>query len=409
MAETSETVLHEFKQTIMKNFNPYIKQLLIFAAFISLTLTSCEEEEGGMPVITNVRLIAKDSSITAGKFGLPIAIQGRNLGSVTTVYFNDVKAKLNPVYVTDTNILLFITDEGPTELNNKITLITASGQTATSDFLVVLPDPVILQLYNEFPKPGTENYVMGRYFFAIEKVLVGDVEVEILEQTPNAIKIVMPDAVGQDRVTVVGAGGTAVSAFRLHETEGNMINFDIPATTWDSDVCWGDAERIDPEDSEIEPVAGRYTRIKQNNLAATGYQGDWVISTCWFDFMLPAAPASAKVMRFEAYIGVPWKAGYYNINIGLESGDQFRYVWKPWDVDAYRASGIKTNGWMTFFIPMDAFNKLDGEKFVSPAVRIPDISKIRDLRVDFSNGGDTASEIPSLYVALDNFRIVDIR
>src|SRR5690606_28811777 len=113
------------------------KQLLIFAAFISLTLTSCEEEEGGMPVITNVRLIAKDSSITAGKFGLPIAIQGRNLGSVTTVYFNDVKAKLNPVYVTDTNILLFITDEGPTELNNKITLITASGQTATSDFLIV--------------------------------------------------------------------------------------------------------------------------------------------------------------------------------------------------------------------------------------------------------------------------------
>src|SRR5690606_41986137 len=46
-------------------------------------------------------------------------------------------------------------------------------------------------------------------------------------------------------------------------------------------LCWGDAERIDPEDSEIEPVAGRYTRIKQTNLAATGYQGDWVVSTCW--------------------------------------------------------------------------------------------------------------------------------
>ncbi len=393
----------------MKNLKIYVTQTLISLAVLSLVFVSCDDDETGMPVITNIRVIEKDSSITAGEFGLPIAIQGRNLGGVTEAYFNDVRARLNPVYVTNTNILLFVTDDGPSEVTNKITLVTASGQMVSTDFEVMLPDPIILQLYNEFPKPGSENYVMGRYFFAIEKVLVGDKEVEILEETPNAIRIVMPDELGQDRVTVIGAGGTAVSAFRLHETEGNMINFDIPATTWESDVCWGDAERIDPEDSEIEPVAGRYTRIKQSNLAATGYQGDWVVSTCWFDFGLAPGPAAEKVMRFEAYIGVPWKAGYYNINITMESGEAFRYVWKPWDTNAFRPSGIKTNGWMTFFIPMEMFNKLDGEEFVSPAVRLTgDVSKIRDLRVDFSNGGDGAAEIPSHYVALDNFRIVDI-
>lgn len=392
----------------MKTFSQYVKQLLIPAVFVSAMFVSCDEDEPGLPVVTNIRVIEKDSSITAGEFGLPIAIQGRNLKSVTEVYFNDVRATLNPVYITNTNILVFVTDEGPEEVTNKITLVTSSGQRVSADFETVLPPPVILQLYNEFPKPGTENLVMGRYFFAIEKVLIGEEEVEILEQTPAVLRIKMPDELGQDRVTVIGAGGTATSSFRIHETEGNMINFDIPATGWGSDVCWGDAERIDPEDSEIEPVAGRYTRIKQSNLPATGYQGDWVVSTCWFEFGLAPGPAAEKLLRFEAYIGVPWKAGYYNINIGMESGETFRYVWKPWDSDAYRASGIKTDGWMTFYVPVDAFAKLNGEEFASPVVRLTgDVSKIRDLRIDFSNGGTGAAEIPSHYVALDNFRIVD--
>lgn len=394
----------------MKNIRIYFTQLVMLSVLVSACLVSCEEEEEGMPVITNIRVVEKDSSITAGEFGIPIAIQGNNLRSVTQVFFNDLEAELNPVYVTNSNILVFITDEGPESINNKITLVTASGKTATADFQVVLPKPVILQLYNEFAKPGTENYVLGRYFFVISQVFIGDTEAQILGQTPTAIKFQMPDVVGTDHVTVVGAGGTATSAFRVNETEGNMINFDIAATGWGSDVCWGDAERINPEDSEIEPVAGRYTRIKQSDLAATAYQGDWVISTCWFDFLLPSAPTSEKVLRFEAYIGEPWKAGFYNINLGTESGDVFRYEWEPWNTDQYRSSGIKTNGWMTFYIPVAAFNKTKDEKIISPAVAFTgDVSKIRDLRVDFSNGRETATAIPSLYIALDNFRMVDIK
>jgi hypothetical protein len=392
----------------MKNRNKYLWPVLLLVALVSLNLVSCEDDEEGVPIVTNVRVIAKDSSIVGGEFGLPIAIQGNNLGSVQEVWFNDVKAELNPVYVTNTNILVFVTADGPTEVTNTITLVTASGNRITAEFQTILPSPVIWQLYNEFAKPGTENFVVGQYFFDIEKVLVGEQEVEILAKSDNVIRFVMPASVGEDRVTVVGAGGTAVSAFRLNETEGNMINFDIPATGWGSDVCWGDAERINPENSEIEPVAGRYTRIKQNDLAATGYQGDWVVSTCWFDFGLEAAPASEKIFRFEAYIGEPWKAGFYNINIGTESGESFRYEWKPWDADGLRESGIKTNGWMTFAIPASSFRKFANDVYVNPAVTIPDVSKIRDLQIMFSNGAPNAQKIPVHYVALDNFRMVDI-
>src|SRR5688500_12857439 len=281
----------------MENANKYLLPLILLIGLMTVGLISCDDDEEALPSITNVRVIAKDSSIVGGEFGLPIAIQGTNLGSVTEVWFNDVKAKLSPVYVTNSNILVFIADGGPTEVTNTISLVTSSGQRITADFQTILPPPVIYQLYNEFAKPGSENLVIGQYFFGIEKVLIAEQEVEILAKSHNLIRFVMPD-VGAAHVTVIGAGGTTVSAFRVNETEGNMVNFDIPATDWGSDVCWGNAERINPDASDIEPVAGRYTRIKQTDLPATGYQGDWVVSTCGFDFGLAPGPTEEKIFRF---------------------------------------------------------------------------------------------------------------
>ncbi len=391
----------------MKRTPIYYWLWLCVIVSLACSVVSCSEDPELTPVVTNIRIIAKDSSITGGEFAQEIAIQGQNLGSVREVWFNDVKALLVPTYITDNNILVRIPTDGPTEVTNTVTLVTASGNRVTVDFETVLPPPLILQLYNEYAKPGTENMVLGLYFFDVQKVLIGNQEVEILARTSTAITFKMPESVGQDSVTVVAAGGTTVSAFRLNETVGNMVNFDIPATTWGSDVCWGDAERINPEDSDIEPVAGRYTRIRQVDLPATAYQGNWVISTCYFDFGLAPGPASERTFRFEAYIGEPWKAGMYVMLITLESGDVFRFEWKPWDVPGLRDSGIKTDGWMTFAVPATAFRKYANDAYVTPDVYIEDVSKIRDLRVDFSNGATNAQKIPVHFVALDNFRMVN--
>jgi hypothetical protein len=382
----------------MKN-TKYIYKVMLLMAFVGTVLTACDDDDqDATPVITNVRVIAKDSTIAGAEFGLPIAIQGTNLGSVRQVFFNDVEATLSPPYVTDTNILLYVPDIAPTSVNNKITLVTASGKTTTAEFAVLLPEPEVWLLANEFAKPGVVNAVFGNYFYLISEVRVGDTPVEFVVVNPTTIAFMMPDDVGVEKVTVVGEGGTTVSSFSLNETEGRMINFDIPATGWGSDVCWGDAERINPDASEIDPVAGRYTRIKQSNLASTGYQGDWVVSTCWFDFGLASGPAVEKMFRFEANIVEPWKMGKYEITIGTESEGNFVYNWKPWDIEELRESGIQTDGWRTFIIPLEAFK--NGTAVIS------DASKIRDLKVSFSNA-DSGKPIPSHYVALDNFRLID--
>jgi len=394
-----------------KIYRHFYPALILFAVFAA-ALGSCSDDETDQPLITNVRVTAKDSTVTGGEFGLTIAIQGSGLSHVNKVFFNDVEVVLNPTYITSNNIICSVPDSPPTTINNKVTVMTASGQTATYDFVVVLPKPVIWAVYNEFALPGAGNAVIGNYFYVISKVFVGETQVEITKVTPTAIFFIMPPNAETTTVTVVGEGGTTTSTFRLNETVGNMVNFDIPATTWGSDVCWGDTERINPEDSDIPVVAGRYARIKQTNLAATGYQGDWVFSTCYFNFGLAPGPAEDKIFKFEMDVVKTWKAGSYTIKIGSSEGN-FVYKFKPWDTDALRASGVKTSGWTTVYIPLSEFHKTGSDdKVIEPFVQIANTATITDLYVAFGNAdkdadGNDAKVIPAHHVALDNFRIVD--
>ncbi len=383
----------------MKNISIYIKQLLMLTIFFTLALAGCKEDDemGGTPVITNVRVVAKDSSITAGELGLTIAIQGQNLGGVRKVLFNDLEAPLNPVYVTNSNIIVTIPDKAPSELSNTITLVTGSGLSTTKEFTVVLPEPQITGVYNEFVLPGKETSVLGNYFYFVQKVMLGDKELEILETTPTAIRVKLHEGEITDYLTVVTESGTATSTFRLRETEGNMVNFDIPATDWGSEVCWGSSEKVDPsENTELEAISGKYVRIKQTDLAQSSWQDDWVFSTCTFDFKLAPGSHTEKMFKFEHNVVESWKAGFYEFAIKTEDGKTFTYNFKPWDSNQYRTSGYKTTGWKTAYIPLSDFK--------AGNTQIADVSKIRDITVAFKTP-DAA--ISSFYVAIDNIRIVN--
>jgi hypothetical protein len=374
--------------------------LILCSAFI----ISCSEDEDSQPIITNVRVTVKDSTITSGDFNLVVAIQGTGLEGVQKVLFNDVEADLKPVYVTSTNIICAVPDSPPSELLNKITVVTASGKSTSYDFTVILPDPVVSAVYNEFAKPSSENRVLGNYFYFVSKVLVGEEEVQITKFTATEITFTMPDDdVSGKTVTVVSAGGTAASTFKFPTAlEGNMVNFDVAATPWGSDVCWGDAERIDPGNSELEVLSGRYTRIKQSNLPKSGFQSNWVISTCNNGqainfFKLPSASHETKMLKFEHYVVETWKAGYYDIVLTTNDNVSYTYQFKPWDSDEYRTSGYTTKGWRTAYIPVSNFKSSSG-------AQIADISVLNDFQFIFKTPDAT---IDNFYTAADNFRIVD--
>ena len=136
----------------------------LFILSAGVSLNSCKKSESGaMPSVTSFRVTEKDSTITAGSFGLTIAIVGADLQDVQEVWFNDLKAALNPNFVTSTNIICAIPNKLPGAITNKIKLVTKGGLEYTTDFKVILPKPSISGLYNEM---AANREVLPRFWEA---------------------------------------------------------------------------------------------------------------------------------------------------------------------------------------------------------------------------------------------------
>ncbi|MHA4741716.1 glycan-binding surface protein [Dyadobacter sp. MSC1_007] len=374
---------------------------LMVAAAMLLSFQSCNNDDvDGAPVISNVRLLdpAKaDSSLKAAEPGSLVVIQGQNLGSVLKVYFNDFEATFNSALGSNSNIVITIPANAPTKavdpaVPSKIRVVTSGGE-ATYDFVLTAPSPVISGLYSEFIKPNGTVVINGDYFYNIKSVKVGTTALQVLSSTVKQITAKMPATAAVDIITVEGEFGTVKTNFKVNDVAGHMINFDVPATTWGSEVCWGGAPIIPATDAGA--ISGKYSRIKDTKLPATGYNDGWVFSTCSFDFKLPAGAAADRQFKFEHNIVEPWKAGKYDITI-TAAGSEYTYSFQPWNTTEFSSSGYQTNGWRTAVIELTEFKNAAGST-------IADVSKITDLKVLF-NTPDVV--IASYNGSVDNFRIV---
>lgn len=374
---------------------------VLLAAGMLLSFQSCNEDDmDGAPTITNVRLLdpeKADSSVTGALPGTLIVVQGQNLGSVLKVYFNDFEATFNSALGSNSNIIVNIPPNAPTKaveagVSNKIKVLTKGGE-ATYDFVLTSPMPVISGLYSEFVKANGTVVINGDYFYNIKSVKLGTTSLQILSSSVKQITAKMPATGLIDAISVEGEFGTAKTNFKMNDSDGNMINFDIPATSWGSDVCYGAAPIIAATDPGA--ISGKYSRIKETKLPATGYNDGWIFSTCYFEFKLPAGAAADRQFKFEHNIAEPWKAGKYDITIGA-AGSEYVYSFQPWNSTEYAATGYQTNGWRTAVIELSEFKNAAGST-------IADVSKITDLKVLFNTPDVT---IASFNGSVDNFRIV---
>jgi len=385
------------------NFKYVYKTALVLclAAGMLLTFQSCNDDDvNGAPAITNVRLLdptKADSSLNAAEPGSLLVIQGQNLGSVMKVYFNDFEATFNAALGSNSNVIVTIPANAPTkavdaDVSNKIRVQTKGGE-ATYDFVLSAPMPVISGLYSEFVKANGTLVINGDYFYNIKSVKVGATSLQVLSTTVKQITAKMPAVAVSDIVTVEGEFGIVKTNFKVNGSEGNMINFDVPATSWGSEVCFGGAPIVPATDPDA--ISGKYSRIKQTKLPATGYADAWVFSTCSFDFKLVAGPAAERQFKFEHNIAEPWKAGKYDITI-TAGGTEFVYAFQPWNSTEFAATGYQTTGWRTAVIELSEFKNATGGS-------IADVSKVSDLKVSFSTPD---VEIASFNGSVDNFRIV---
>jgi hypothetical protein len=377
----------------------YIPLPALILAALSLAIQSCEDKDvGGVPVIENVRLLdptKADSSIKAGLPGVQIVIQGQNFSGLQKVYFNDFEAGFNSALNSDRNIIITIPGEAPTkavqpDVSNKVRVVTLGGE-SVYDFVLTSPSPQIWALHNEFVMPGSQLAIYGNYFYNIDKVKLGATNLEIVSRTVNRLVVKLPAVITTDYIDVEGEFGVAKSSHKLNDPSGNLINFDIPATSWGSAVCWGAAEITDT----LEPISGKYVRIKGVDLPSTSWQDSWAIGTCGFDFGLAPGAARDKLLKFEHNSREAWKTGQLNIEFTAGNA-KYLYQFKPWNNPLYSATGYKTEGWQTETIELS--------EFLAGSSTIPDVSKISDVTIWFTtpDGG-----LEKFDASFDNFRIVN--
>jgi hypothetical protein len=387
------------------NFKNIVKAGLMCLAALSavVSIQGCNDDDeiGGAPMISNVRLldpVSADSSLSGALPGTLIVIQGQNLGSVLKVYFNDFEATFNSALGSSSNIIVSIPAGAPTQavkpdVPNKIKVVTTGGE-AMYDFSLTSPVPRIDGLYSEFVKPGGTIIVNGNYFYNIKSVKLGTANLEILNRSETELRVKMPAAATMDYITVEGDFGTAKTNFRLNDTTFHMINFDVPATSWGNEVCFGAAPILPATDPGA--ISGKYSRIKQTNLPSTGYEDKWVLSTCYFEFKLQPGAAENKLFKFEHNVVEAWKSGQYDFTITADKVE-YTYAYKPWNSTLYQGTGFQTAGWKTAVIDLAEFKSGDGKT-------IADASKITDLKISLNTSD---AEIASFDTSVDNFRIVN--
>ncbi len=361
----------------------------------AITLNSCDnddDESGAMPLITKFRVVEKDSTITAGSFGLTIAMIGENLQDVQEVWFNDLKAALNPNFVTATNIICAIPNTLPSQITNKVKLVTGSGLEYLADFKVILPKPVVSGLYNEMAEPGSTTKVLGSAFYFISEVKFGNLPATIQNFNEKEITVTVPTgAVPGSLITVTGEGGSVVSTFRYKDDGLWLFDFDKPATSWGSIACWGGMKMR----SDAESINKAYGYIEGTELPPSSWNNDWVASTCWFDYGYNNVNFTGKVLKFEIKSNVPWvwsdaisSSEQAELYIKFNDSDSNAYSYRPQEQLVYRAGGFITNGWMTVTIPMSSF-KLE-------------VASINNIQLVFKTNKQVYDKFATY---IDNFRI----
>ena len=154
-----------------------MKRVLLFIIVLAgLVQFACKKNSsGGQPVVKDVRSVTPAEADSFFKSALPgtlIVIQGSGFNGLQAVYFNDTAAAFNPVYATNTNIIVTIPATAQTaatdpSVPSMIKIVTSHG-TVSYPFTLYLPGPAIGSI--SLDNTGTVLYINGTNLAGIKKI-----------------------------------------------------------------------------------------------------------------------------------------------------------------------------------------------------------------------------------------------
>lgn len=264
----------------------------LIALVASFSMASCEDEPDkyevadGLPTVRYIRspyAVSADSLITEASTGTTICLVGENLRSIYELYFNDVQAILNSSYMTDNTVIVDVPQSIPTEVSNKMYMVTRNGETVEYDFSVTVPAPTLTTMSCEYAPAGSEVTITGNYFVddpnvPLSVVFPGDIEVtEFTNISQSSISFIMPECTEEGAIDVTTIYGTTTSAFHYLDTRGMLFDFD--GMTGLGNHGWHDRTITSDETS----ITGNFVQLGDGNTTLDA-AGGWNDSQFAFEY-----------------------------------------------------------------------------------------------------------------------------
>lgn len=343
------------KRTLQTFCSPAVIALLLMTV-LAVSCRKEKNEDTNPPVITGVtNLLDRANMLESADFDQWIVIKGQHLATTFKVDFNGEIAFDSLVYANDTIITVKIPKTLPDPVNNPITVYTKYG-TATYNFRILQPPPVISGFDPVAGPEGTEVNILGDFFNGVTSVKFNDVEVPIISSSKSIIKVQVPVGQTYGYVYVTTPVGTArsekVFGFKLtvydealasgwsntsfscatNYAHADTVKRGTKALRAETTAAWG-ALRMSKAAPAIDltgysgvkfsiyggPTSeGKKVKLMINGVTATGYTFT-IKAGQWLDFQIPLTslgnPATVSTITFQEFSGI--KQLLYFDDIGL--------------------------------------------------------------------------------------------
>ena len=389
-----------------------------------------------------------DREVTFARLGQLLRLEGSGFTGVRRIYINGFQTDFNPVYVSDTSMLIRVSSDTPIveadeDVRNTIRLVKDDSETVVN-FEIRSSAPTINNVSHTLPEAGEEITVYGTGLFEVSKVVFpGEVEVTegivYDEEDGEFFKVVVPEGVSEDGgpLYIESANGAAYSPAFFNVERGVILNFDGKGAIGE----FGNTIRQDELQSEPigvgnesqgtyvphGPAEGETFEAGKNRLSEVFTTG----TESWRSQLTPFIPASTPLdlvaFQFDIYVPEPWAGTGFlkillinNFNGGEWSGGVYNYV--PWIVDG-EVVPFETEGWTTVTIPLTEFYMFsDGADYTfEDVLQYRESATWKNFGMFFENSdfllsnvtgvpsdiAFTASET-SVQIYTDNWRIVSL-
>lgn len=442
------------KYTIFKKNYMGLKSLLGIA-FITLLLVACSDDDfEGDPItvdkvyLQDVDSDVQDREISFARLGQLLRLEGSGFTGMKRVFVNGFQTSLNPVYISDTSMLIRISGDTPTieadeAVRNTIRLVNDNFET-TIDFEIRDSAPTISRVSHTMPLPGEEITVHGTGLIEVNKVIFpGDVEVTqgitFDEEDGEFFTVTMPEGVAETggSILIESANGSAYSPAYFNFKEGVVLNFDGMGAIGEfgNTIIQDELESAvigDVNSSQGVYVPHRPNRIDTfsagaNRLSEVFTNG----AESWRSQLTPFIPADTPLeevgFQFDIYVPQAWEGTGFlqillinNFNGGEWSGGTYNYV--PWIEDG-EVEPFMTEGWSTVTIPLTDFYLYEGDEEYTfeDVLTLRETATFKNFGFFFNNTDVNLSDVTrgssevtfpasetSVDIYTDNWRIVSL-